>query len=99
MLARRSSEQRRTLMKAYDPYYASDTDGVHFPVEVDGMLVQGYVSRRVLQFAYGVSLSSSHCLSAYLEHRVEIDSAVRRRVAIHGPESVLVRRSEIGSRA
>ncbi len=84
-------------MKAYEPYYASDTDGVHFPVECEGVLIQGYVSRSVLQLAYGVILSSSRCLSTYLEHQAEIDAAVRRRVAVQGPESVLVRRSEIGS--
>lgn len=99
MLARRSKELLGTVMKAYDPYFAADTDGVHFLVEVDGLLVQGYVSRRVLQFAYGVSHSSSRCLSTYLEHRAEIDAAVRSRVAVHGPECVLVRRSEIGSKA
>lgn len=98
MLARRSSERLGKLMNAYRPYYAADTDGVHFPVDCGGVLVQGYVSRSVLQLAYGVTLSSGRCLSTYLEHRAEIDAAVRRRVAVQGPESVLVRSSEIRSR-
>jgi hypothetical protein len=84
-------------MDRYDPYYAQDTDGVHFQVNVDGVFVQAYVSRTILHIAYGSSEPRAQCLATYLEHREDIDSAVRRRVHAIGPETVLVRQHEIGA--
>lgn len=82
-------------MNRFDPYYAEDTDGVHFEVEVEGHWVLGYVGRKTLHQVYGPIESQAQCLATYLEHRAEIDAAARRRVLADGPESVLLRRDEI----
>lgn len=84
-------------MDRYDPYYAQDTDGVHFQVNVYGVFVQAYVSRTILHIAYGSSEPRAQCLATYLEHCEDIVRAVRRRVHAFGPETVLVRRHEIGA--
>lgn len=84
-------------MDRYDPYFAAETDGVHFQVEVDGNLVQAYVSRTNLSLAYGPCEPGAQSLAAYLTHRAEIDAVVQRRVRVFGPETVLVRRAEIGA--
>ena len=60
-------------MERYEPYYAQDTDGVHFQVNVDGVFVQAYVSRTILHIAYGSSEPRAQCLATYLEHREDID--------------------------
>lgn len=86
-------------MDRYDPYFAAETDGVHFQVEVDGAFVQAYVSRANLSTAYGPCAPGAPCLAAYLAHRAEIDAVVERRVRAFGPETVLVRRGEIGLQA
>lgn len=86
-------------MDRYDPYYAQDTDGVHFQVNVYGVFVQAYVSRTILHIAYGSSEPRAQCLATYLKHREDVDAAVRRRVHAFGPETVLVRQHEIGAAA
>lgn len=94
----RPTEQPRPAMSDLIPYYAVDTDGVHFEVEIEGIWIQAYVSRRVLCLAYGPSESNEDCLALYLGHRADIDAAVRRRVQICGLESVLVRDHELQCR-
>lgn len=83
-------------MDFYDPYYAPDTDGVHFAVDVDGRLVQAYIGRPVLARVYGVDEACGACLAAYRVHRKAIDEAVRCRVRARGPETVLVVAEELG---
>lgn len=82
-------------MDRYDPYYAQDTDGVHFAVDVDGRFVQAYISRRVLALAYGATAPGQDSLDAYLAHCGAIDAAVRRRVRLRGPETVIVQPEEL----
>ncbi len=77
------------------PYYALDTDGVHFEVDVDESIVQAYISRDVLSATVGRNMSAQDCVGAYLRYRERIDAAVIRRVRAEGPETVLVRESEI----
>lgn len=89
---------RKDSMERYDPYYAQDTDGVHFAVDVDGRLVQGYISRPVLAQTCGVDEPGLPCVAAYQTHRDAIDEAVRRRVRTRGPETVLVLAEELGIR-
>lgn len=82
-------------MNRFDPYYAEDTDGVHFEVEVEGQWVLAYVGRKILHQAYGPIESKAQCLATYLEHRARIEAAARRRVLADGQETVLLRRQEI----
>lgn len=82
-------------MDRYDPYYAQDTDGVHFAVDVDGQFVQAYISRSVLGLAYGATAPGQDCLDAYVAHCGVIDAAVRRRVRLCGPETVIVQPEEL----
>lgn len=82
-------------MDHYDPYYAEDTDGVHFAVDVDGRLVQAYISRAVLAQTYGAGEPGQVCLAVYRAHCRVIDEVVRRRVRKQGPETVLVAADEL----
>jgi len=82
-------------MQRYDPYFAQDTDGVHFAVDVDGRLVQAYIGRRVLAQTCGVDEPGLPCVAAYQAHRDAIDEAVRRRVRTRGPETVLLLAEEL----
>ncbi len=86
-------------MDRFEPYFADDTDGVHFQVCIDGQFVQAYVARAVLEQVFGISARGRDCVDVYLRHRAAIDAAVMRRVRVEGPETVLVRAVEIGSAA
>ncbi|MBL8343845.1 MAG: DUF1488 family protein [Rubrivivax sp.] len=78
-------------MQRYEPYYAEDTNGVHFEVCVDGLPVQAYVAGAVLAGAYGPMAPGSECVSAYLAHRTLIDAVVVRRVHAEGRDTILLR--------
>lgn len=82
-------------MERYEPYYADDTDGVHFQVCVDGCYVQAHVGRTVLARRYGVVIDTPGCVAAYLAHKTELDEAVVRRVRLEGPETVVLQLAEL----
>lgn len=77
------------------PYYADDTEGVHFEVRVGNAYVQAYISHRALSQLCGLLAPGDDCVAAYVSNREAIDAAVNRRVRTKGPETVLVQVSEV----
>lgn len=78
-------------MQPHEPYYAEDTDGVHFMVDVDGHLVQAYLGRAVIEQVYGTVERCEACIDVYLAHQAVVDGAVVRHARAKGPETVLVK--------
>lgn len=84
-------------MDRYEPYFAADTDGVHFQVCANGQFVQAFIARTVLGQVDRAVSPGRGCVDAYLSHRAVIDAAVLRRVSVHGPETVLVKAIELSA--
>lgn len=82
-------------MQRTEPYYAEDTNGVHFEVRVGGLPVQAYVAATVLAAAFGPMAPGSDCVCAYLAHRDLIDAVVVRRVHAEGRETILLRAADL----
>jgi hypothetical protein len=81
----------------FEPYYAEDTDGVHFLVEVDEVDIWAHIGCGLLEDRYGCASRPEDCLRVFARHRAEIESAVARRVRQDGPEAVIVRSGDLSS--
>ncbi len=79
----------------FEPYYADDTDGVHFLVQVDGVDIWAHVGCGLLQARYGRASRMEDCLRLFARHRAEIESAVACRVRQDGPEAVILRSKDL----
>jgi hypothetical protein len=73
-----------------EPYFASDTRGVHFQVRIDGVAVWAHIAQSVLAWHYGPPPHTDDWVGVYKAHRDEIDACVARRVRQEGPELVIV---------
>ena len=82
-------------MMEFEPYFADDTDGVHFQVCVDGIDVLAHVGRQVLARRYGADLQKCDCVALFVAHRAELMSAAVRHVRAQGPETVILRLAEL----
>lgn len=89
------AEATVTAMQPNEPYYADDTNGVHFEVCVDGLPVHAYVAAAVLARVYGPVAPGSDCVSAYLSNRDPIDAVVVRRVRSEGRDTILLRLTDL----
>ncbi|MBK6600599.1 MAG: DUF1488 family protein [Betaproteobacteria bacterium] len=78
-------------MDSFEPYFADDTQGVHFGVRVDGQLILAHVGRRVMAERFGVSADGHGWVAVYLAHRHEIDSVVTANVRANGPDTAILR--------
>ncbi len=83
------------LIVRFEPYFAEDTDGVHFLVQVDGIDIWAHVGTALLQARYGSANPTEDHLRVFARHRAEIESAVARRVRQDGPEAVILRREDL----
>jgi hypothetical protein len=86
----------------YPPYYADDTDGVHFEVESDGTYVQAHLGRTVMIVHYQLKPEFRDWVSVYHAHKEELDACVSRRVRKEGRDTVILLlndlRTETGQR-
>ena len=73
-----------------EPYFASDTRGVHFQVCIDGVAVWAHVAQSVLAWHYGPLPHGADWVGVYKAHCGEIDACVVRRVRQEGPDLVIV---------
>ncbi len=73
-----------------EPYFASDTRGVHFQVCIDGVAVWAHIAQSVLAWRYGQPARAGDWVAVYKAHRDEIDACVARRVRQEGPDLVIV---------
>lgn len=86
-------------MVRYEPYFADDTDGVHFQVCVDGTYVYAHAGRQVLARSFGIVAHDADWIAVYWKHRSVIDACVVRRVRRDGFETVILRLDELAASA
>ncbi|MBX3618988.1 MAG: DUF1488 family protein [Rhizobacter sp.] len=77
-------------MDQFEPYFAEDTQGVHFGVCVDGQLILAFVGRRALSERFGVAAEVHGWVAVYRAHQPEIDAIVTAKVRANGPETVIL---------
>lgn len=99
LLARRGEPAVEADMRRYEPYFAGDTDGVHFQVCVDGTYVQAYVGRQVLARSFGLAADATDWVAVYQANRSHIDECVARRVKRDGFDTVILRLDELAASA
>ena len=80
-----------TVVVHFTPYFAPDTDGVHFEVCVDGKWSLAHVGRQILERRYELTVAPSDCLAVFHQHRTDIVEAAEQRVKFRGPETVILR--------
>ena len=74
----------------FTPYFALDTDGVHFEVCVDGKWSLAHVGRPVLERRYGLTIAPSACLAVFHQHIIDIVEAAEQRIKFRGAETVIL---------
>lgn len=85
-------------MQRHRPYFAKDTDGVHFQVAVDGAPVWAHVGRDVLIRRYGTpSAAQPDWVALYLDHQKELDACVSRLAGRDAGDIVIVRFTDLAT--
>ena len=82
-------------MTHYDPYYAEDTDGIHFEVCVAGVFVQAHAGAALLTECFAAADENPDVMAIFTRHRAELEQAVNRKVRAAGPETVVLRRIDL----
>ena len=82
-------------MERYEPYYADDTQGVHFEVGVDGTYVQAHVSKQVMTLRYGLPVGFREWVDAYRAHKEEINACVVRTAKSYGRTIVILQLKDL----
>ena len=78
-------------MERVEPYYAEDTDGVHFQVLLGAPLVRAYAGRDLLLKRYGPPAPGNDWVTVYLRHRREIDRCAERIAGRQEQDTVILR--------
>lgn len=86
-------------MKRYPPYYAEDTDGVHFEVQFEGTYVQGHLSRTMMAVHFRLDPNFRDWAAVYLAHKDEVDACVLRRILKDGRDTVILRLRDLSPAA
>ena len=79
--------------------YHADSESVRFWVEVDGAAVGAIISRATLHYRFRPDAADEDSLARYQAHAIEIDAAVRRRVASGSSEPVMIREFDLRAQA
>ena len=79
----------------FDPYYAEDTDGIHFEVCVDGVFVQAHAGADLLTSRFAARDRTLDVMALFMRHRADLERAVKRRVRAEGPETVILHLSDL----
>lgn len=82
-------------MERYEPYYADDTQGVHFEVSVDGAYVQAHVSKHVMTARYRLPAGFRGWVDAYRAHKEEINACVLRTAKAYGRTIVILQLKDL----
>jgi hypothetical protein len=82
-------------MDQFEPYFADDTQGVHFGVSVDGQLVLAHIGRRILSGRFNAAADGHGWVAVYVAHRAEIDRVVTAIARANGPETVILRLQDL----
>ncbi len=82
-------------MDQFEPYYADDTQGVHFGVWFEGQVILAHVGRRILSDRFGMTAEGHGWVAIYLDHRIEIDRVVTAIAQENGRETVILRLQDL----
>lgn len=82
------------------PYFHDDTGSVRFWVRSDaGASVGATVTKETLHYRFGAEFGGRDALAVYAANHVQIDAAVRRRIAGGSIEPVMLREHDFAVRA
>lgn len=77
-------------------FFHNESGAVRFWVATDnGSCVGATISKETLHYRFQGDLSGANAVTTYTAHRVEIDAAVRRRVARGSIEPVMLREADL----
>jgi hypothetical protein len=80
------------------PFFHEESGAVRFWVLVDdGSLVGATIAKETLHYRFRGDLDGANALATYTAHQVEIDDAVRRRVARGSIEPVMLREVDVAA--
>jgi hypothetical protein len=79
----------------YPPYYAEDTDGVHFEVEFEGSYFQAHLGRTVMIVHFQLDPSFRDWVSVYWAHKDELEACVVRRIRQIGRDTIILRLADL----
>lgn len=77
------------------PFFHADSGSVRFWVLIDEGYVGASVRAQSLHYRYHSRSTDDEPMATYVAHSVEIDNAVRRRVAGGSIEPVMLRESDL----
>jgi len=77
------------------PFFHADSGSVRFWTLIDGLPVGASISKETLHYRYNAQRSDDDPLSTYNAHAIEIEAAVRRRVAAGSIEPVMLREYDL----
>ena len=78
-----------------EPFFHADSGAVRFWVETEGQCVGASIRKDALHYRFEPNRTDDDPLATYLANAVEIDAAVRRRVARGSIEPVMIRESDL----
>ena len=79
-----------------EPFVHTDSGALRFWVALDdGAWIGAIISRETLHHRFRADLSGDTAIATYNTHRVDIDDAVRRRVARGSIEPVMLREADL----
>jgi hypothetical protein len=73
------------------PFFHESSGAVRFRVLVDDALVGASIGKETLHYRYSPHVKDDDALATYMQNSVQIDAAVRRRVAAVSCEPVMLR--------
>lgn len=77
------------------PFFHDATGVVRFWVLNNGAFVGATVAQESLRYHFRAGTSGADALAAYTAHRVQLDDAVRRRIAKGSVEPVMLRDADV----
>ncbi len=78
------------------PEFHEESGAVRFWVLIDGALIGASISRQTLHYRYRPLERNEDPLQTYMSFALDIDEAVRRRVAKGSREPVMLREYDLG---
>lgn len=78
-----------------EAFFHEPSGSVRFWVQVGEQLVGASIGSTVLHYSFCANSSTDQPLETYLAHMLEIDAAVRRRLAAGSLEPVMIREHDL----
>jgi hypothetical protein len=79
-------------------FFHEPSGAVRFWVATDdGSFTGASISKETLHYRFKADISGANAVAIYAAHRVEIDAAVRRRIARGSIEPVMLREADVAA--